>query len=256
MHPAGFQLRFSHGAAADLALCFCVAVGPYDVDVAINLKPGQLLPVASSLDLAATFTTAVIESVEPVAAMGKYLPSIESPYILVNGVAVPLRASWFKVDWVRNCSLKFTSPIMPRDQIAIKHYFTAPLWMATKQPVGTPGLHAQWEGAPRSPFTCVLGRVVTEMSGVTSFNVTRARDWFMPKYAAWLRDPSNVITEAQALEAFPLMFDQVKHPASASCTAHSSAAHPLAKPMALLVDRCGNARDLLGGAHAGTCALV
>lgn len=232
------------------------AVGPYEVDVAINLKPGQLMPVASSLDLAATFTTAVIKSVEPVTAMGKYLPSIESPYILVDGLAVPLRASWFKVDCVRNYSLKFTSPIAPRDQIAIKLYFIAPLWMATKQPVGTPGLHAQWEGAPRSPFTQTLGKVVREMFGVASFNLTRARAWFMPRYEAWLRDPSNAITEAQALEAFPLMFDPVNKLVNASCTAHSIAAAPLAKPMAVLVDRWGNARELLGGAHASTCALV
>lgn len=214
------------------------------------------MPVASSLDLAATFTTAVIESVEPVTAMGKYQPSIESPYILVDGLAVPLWASWFRVDYVEGCSLQFTSAIVPREQNTIKHYFNSPLWMATKQAVGTPGLHAQWEGAPRSPHSAALGNMVAEMSGVASFNFARARDWFMPRYEAWLRDPSNVITEAQALEAFPLMFDPVNKPTIASCTAHSSAAHPQAKPMALLVDSCGNARELLGGAHAGTCALV
>jgi hypothetical protein len=236
---------------------FCVAVGPYEVDVAINLKPGQLMPVASSLDLSATFTAAVIESVEPVTAMGKYLPSIETPYIPVDGMAVPLRASWFKVDCVAESrSLRFTSPILPRDQIAVKHYFTAPTWMATKQPVGTPGRHAQWDGAPRSPFTSEIGKVIEEMSGVASLNFTRAREWFMPKYQAWLWDPSNVITEAQALEAFPLMFDPIVNPGNASCTAHRSAAHPTAKPMAFLVDRWGKAHELLGGAHASTCSLV
>jgi hypothetical protein len=34
-------------------------------------------------------------------------------------------------------------------------------------------------------------------------NLGRAKEWFMPRYAAWKADPSKVITEAEVLEVWP-----------------------------------------------------
>lgn len=167
--------------------------------------------------------------------MGKYQPANESPYILVDGIVMPLWASCFKEERLEQ-GIRATSVIVLQEQNTVKHYFHAPLWMARKQPEGTPGLHAQWGGMPRAPHSTALGSHVASMTGVANLNFTRAKEWFMPRYQAWLQDPSNVITEAEASEAFPCMFDPItpkadqRNGSAPTCTTHLSAANPAAKP--------------------------
>lgn len=67
-----------------------VAVGDFTVDVAINVKPGQRMAVATSSDLDAQFTVATVEKVEAVNATGKYMPAVQHPYLVVDGLVQPL----------------------------------------------------------------------------------------------------------------------------------------------------------------------
>jgi hypothetical protein len=65
-------------------------VGDFKHELAGKIKPGDILVVATGRDLDATFNTAVVEKVERLTAPGKYIPAIEMPYILADGVVAPL----------------------------------------------------------------------------------------------------------------------------------------------------------------------
>jgi hypothetical protein len=65
-------------------------VGDFKHELAGKVKPGDLLAVATGDTLDATFTRAVVEKVEYLSAPGKYIPAIEMPYILADGVVAPL----------------------------------------------------------------------------------------------------------------------------------------------------------------------
>ena len=68
----------------------CTAVGELIYKYAKDIAPGELLPVATSRDLQTNFKLAVVEGVQHRAAVGKYLPAIEMPFILADGVVAPL----------------------------------------------------------------------------------------------------------------------------------------------------------------------
>lgn len=71
-------------------MCPPLPVGSYFALDALHARPGQQLPVATSTDVDARFTTVVIDSVEVVNATGKFIPAIAHPYLLVDGVVAPL----------------------------------------------------------------------------------------------------------------------------------------------------------------------
>jgi hypothetical protein len=86
----------------------------------------------------------------------------------------------------------------------------APFWMTNIQPKGTQGLHAQWAGKARPPLTDALtsqwkGQGRVKLSGTA--DLSRALEWFGPRYQQWKADPSKPITETDVLEAWPKLFN-------------------------------------------------
>lgn len=73
-----------------LATRYCTAVGKLTYKFARDIRPGDLLPVATSRDLKATFKSATVESVELLTAVGRYIPAVEMPFILADGVVAPM----------------------------------------------------------------------------------------------------------------------------------------------------------------------
>lgn len=83
----------------------------------------------------------------------------------------------------------------------------APLWMTRKQPLGTPGVNATWEGNPRAPLARALDGSMGNPQASGPANFKRALEWFKPRYEAWKADPRDAITDAEVLAAWPQMFD-------------------------------------------------
>lgn len=73
-----------------MCLCVSLAVGPAQVDLAMNAQPGQALVVPTSNSNTTGYAAGIIQSVEQLTAMGKYQPAIEHPFILVDGAVMPL----------------------------------------------------------------------------------------------------------------------------------------------------------------------
>lgn len=65
-------------------------MGELTYKFAKDVRPGDLLPVATSRDLNATFKQAVVEGVDHMKAHDKYIPAIAMPFILADGVVAPL----------------------------------------------------------------------------------------------------------------------------------------------------------------------
>lgn len=94
-------------------------------------------------------------------------------------------------------------------------------------------------------------------SGGGIANFTRALQWFKPRYDAWLADPSQAITDADVLEAWPTMFDSTPSPAGldsaggpAGMMGHAASS---AAP-SLVVDRWGNTQEVCLAAAAASTA--
>lgn len=67
------------------------AVGPFKLVAARDVQPGDRLVVgASPVDASAGFVVGSVTAVEGVQAQGLYLPVIEHPYLVVDGVVMPL----------------------------------------------------------------------------------------------------------------------------------------------------------------------
>jgi hypothetical protein len=110
----------------------------------------------------------------------------------------------------------------------------APLWMANRQPVGTPGFNGTWDnGNSRAPLLRALHASFSAegdagVSGAANF--TRALEWFAPRFAAWqAAGPGGAaaITDAGVLEAWPRMFagrGKARIDASAGATQQCTAA--------------------------------
>jgi hypothetical protein len=65
-------------------------VGGFKHELAINVKPGDLLAVTTRKDLQASFTAAAVVDVQRVTAVGEYTPGIEMPYFWADGAVAPL----------------------------------------------------------------------------------------------------------------------------------------------------------------------
>lgn len=67
------------------------AVGPFETVRAENVRTGDLLVLmADPQDAASQFFATAVSLLEPVSAEGMYVPAIESPYIIADGVVAPL----------------------------------------------------------------------------------------------------------------------------------------------------------------------
>lgn len=94
---------------------------------------------------------------------------------------------------------------------AFKHMMLAPLWMNNMQPHSTPGWQATWDdGHYHAPLSHTLaqsaaGQGDMPVLGKTA-NFTAALEWFKPRYAAFKADPTNTISVADVLAAWPGFF--------------------------------------------------
>lgn len=59
-------------------------------DIANNVRSGQLIPVPTSTNFNTTYMPAIVECVEKVVARGKYIPAVEHPYLLADGLVHPM----------------------------------------------------------------------------------------------------------------------------------------------------------------------
>lgn len=56
----------------------------------MRTKPGQLLAMPASSELNATFKLGVVEGVEVIEGMGKYVPAVEHPFVWADGLVQPM----------------------------------------------------------------------------------------------------------------------------------------------------------------------
>lgn len=68
------------------------AVGTFELIAAVKVKPGDKMVVtlADKQQGGTIFAVVKVEKVELVSADGLYLPVIEEPYLVVDGVVMPL----------------------------------------------------------------------------------------------------------------------------------------------------------------------
>lgn len=66
------------------------AVGAFELSPAVDIKAGDRLAITQPDATQAGYVVAAVEKVESVEADGLYLPVIEHPYLVVDGVVMPL----------------------------------------------------------------------------------------------------------------------------------------------------------------------
>lgn len=207
----GHQLHVMSNTASSLPQGNVSQLGPYIAIHAMHARPGQQLPAATTSDVNARFTTVVIDSVEAVNATGKYIPVIAHPYLLVDGVVAPL--------WTTFWDIQFTgaavadAPDRYHAINALRHILHAPVWTQRLQAKGTPGRLATWGGNPRAPamkfFSEAWTTFITNGTGIASgvANMTKALEWFRPRYDAFKADPSKAITFDDVAAVWPQLFE-------------------------------------------------
>jgi len=96
---------------------------------------------------------------------------------------------------------------------ALRHILHAPVWTQRLQAKGTPGRLATWGGNPRAPamkfFSEAWTTFITNGTGIASgvANMTKALEWFRPRYDAFKADPSKAITFDDVAAVWPQLFE-------------------------------------------------
>lgn len=139
------------------------------------------------------------------AHLGLVFHSLRLPCVLLVLVHTHRWSTWYDIKYVDNAG--FADPHHVSN--AFKQYSMAPLWMTNVQPKGTPARLATWDGNARAPLSLALYEALVGFGPMAvggPANFTAAKEWFVPRYAAWKADPSKALTQADVLLAWQDMF--------------------------------------------------
>lgn len=198
--PTHMVLRLTSDAAAAPAGATAASVaafGAFATVPASSIVAGdRLVLLADPQNAAAGFFVAAVTAVESITAEGMYVPAIESPYIVADGVVMPL---------LINLDIDIIAPAgVSGPKAAALQYAVATAFMQRMQPIGTPGTNGRWtDGAAMWPGLFRLLSIMGQRASVGRVeNFTAAREWFVPRYAACKANPSAAVSLEEAAAFF------------------------------------------------------
>jgi hypothetical protein len=151
-----------------------------------SVTVGSIVPVSSAVSIIdeVKYTVATVTAVEAYEGDSWYNPVVESPYIVANGLVVPLWISFNVLLADRTIHGQTVDAGILRNTYS--HIATMPLWMQHLQPVGTPGKDGQWNRAHVWP-------PIKQLASAARWNMKNGRKvdypalhaWAASKYDAW-----------------------------------------------------------------------
>ena len=193
---------------------------PSNVGNMLHMGLGEMIPardvtvgrkVAMSInntDGDTRFFAVDVTAVERYIGDGWFNPVLQSPFIIADGVVMPL--------WIPSTALLLDQTIQGKvvdegiQRNVLAQICTAPLWMEHVQPVGTPGRLGQWDGAHIWPALNELAVIIrsNNMQG-KRLNMSAMHEWAMLKYSNWQADSNMVLTSSEIWSKISASFVQV-----------------------------------------------